>query len=237
MATSLDLQEQEQLDALKAFWARWGNLITWLLVLVLAAYGGWSGWQWWQRDQAVKAAALFDEFDRAAQAADQEKTARTMALLKERFPRTAVAQQAALLGARVALDGGKTDDARAALQWVRDNGTEPGYVDIARLRLAGLMLEAKQYDEALKELDAVSGASFAALVADRRGDVLLAQGKTADARAAYQTAWKGLDAGLEYRRLVEAKLNALGVSPEAPAPATAASAAASAAPSAAGAKP
>jgi predicted negative regulator of RcsB-dependent stress response len=234
MATSLDLQEQEQLDALKAFWARWGNLITWVLVIALAAYGGWSAWQWWQRDQAVKAAALFDEFDRAAQAGDADKTARTMALLKEKFPRTAAAQQAGLLGARVALDGGKADQARAALEWVRDNGTEPGYVDVARLRLAGLMLEAKQFDAALKELDGIQGASYAALTADRRGDVLLAQGKRAEALAAYQAAWKGMDAGLEYRRLVEAKLNALGASPEAAVSPAAASAPASAA---SGAKP
>jgi predicted negative regulator of RcsB-dependent stress response len=52
-----------------------------------------------------------------------------------------------------------------------------------------------------------------ALVADRRGDVLLAQGKTAEARAAYQAAYKAMDEKIDYRRLVEAKLTALGAAP------------------------
>ena len=45
MATSLDLQEQEQVDALKAFWKQYGNLITWVLTLALAAFAAWNGWQ------------------------------------------------------------------------------------------------------------------------------------------------------------------------------------------------
>jgi len=61
MSTQLDLQEQEQLDALKAFWKTYGNLITWLLILALGAYAGWNGWQYWQRDQGIKAGAMFDE--------------------------------------------------------------------------------------------------------------------------------------------------------------------------------
>ena len=48
MATHLDLEEQEQLDQLKAFWKRWGNLITWLLIAVLGAYAAWNGWNLWR---------------------------------------------------------------------------------------------------------------------------------------------------------------------------------------------
>ena len=60
MATQLDLQEQEQLDELKAFWNKYGNLITWVLVLALGAYAAWTGWNYWQRNQGTKAAAMFD---------------------------------------------------------------------------------------------------------------------------------------------------------------------------------
>ena len=100
MATSLDLQEQEQLDALKAFWNQYGNLVTWLLVAALVAYGGWNGWQWYQRDQAAKAAAMADELDRAAQAGDAARAGRIAADLRERFPRTAFAAQGALEAVR-----------------------------------------------------------------------------------------------------------------------------------------
>ena len=220
MATHLDLQEQEQVDALKAFWQQYGNLITWALVAALLVYAGITGWQWWQREQSSQAGAMFDEFDRAVNAGDLDKTARVFTDLKERYPRTAYAQQAGMLAAKVQFDKGKADDARASLNWVLEHAAQDEYKALARLRLAALMLDAKQYDEALKQLDAVPAGPFAALAADRRGDVLLAQGKRDDARAAYQQAFKSMDEKVEYRRLVDAKLTALGAAPGAgPAPA------------------
>jgi predicted negative regulator of RcsB-dependent stress response len=224
MATHLDLQEQEQVDALKAFWQQYGNLITWALVAALLVYAGITGWQWWQRDQSVKAGAMFDELDRAVQAGDIDKTARVFADLKERYPRTAYAQQGGMLAAKVQFDKGKPDDARASLNWVIEHAVDDEYRSLARLRLAGVMFEAKQYDDALKQLDGVGG-TFSALAADRRGDVLLAQGKKDEARAAYQQAYKTMDEKVEYRRLVDAKLTALGASPAVAAASGAASAA------------
>ena len=214
MATHLDLEEQEQLDQLKAFWKQYGNLITWGLIAVLAAFAAWNGWNWYQRDQGLKAGAMFEELERAAIAGDADKTGRVFGDLKQRFPGTAYAEQAGLLAARVLFEKGKADEARAALAWVADNASETEYRTVARLRLAGVMLDAKQYDEALKQLDAAKAEGFEALVADRRGDVLLAQGKKDEARAAYQAAWKAVDEKLDYRRLVDAKLTALGAAPE-----------------------
>jgi predicted negative regulator of RcsB-dependent stress response len=217
MATQLDLQEQEQLDSLKGFWRQYGNLITWTLTLCLAAFAGWSGWQWYQRDQAVKAGAMFDEVDRAVQSAEVDKAARLFAELKQRYGSTAFAPQAALGLARLQLDKGKADDAKASLKWVAESAKEPEYQAAAQLRLAGIALDEKKFDDALKALDAVKAPTFDALVADRRGDVLLAQGKRAEALAAYQAAYKGMDEKVEYRRLIEAKLTSLGAAPDKPA--------------------
>ena len=217
MATHLDLQEQEQVDQLKAFWQQYGNLITWTLTLALAGFAAWNGWNWWQREQAVKASAMFDELERAAQAADADRSARVFADLKERFPRTAYAQQGALLTAKVQADKGQVDAALASLAWASDNAGEDEIRTIARLRAAGLMLEKKQHDAALAQLDAAAqgnnAKAFEALLADRRGDVLLAQGKKDEARKAFETAYKVMDEKLDYRRLVDAKLTALGAAP------------------------
>lgn len=215
MATPLDLQEQEQLDALKAFWKQYGNAVTWLLILLLGAYAGWNGWQYWQRDQGIKAGAMFDELDRSAQGGDLERSARVFKDLQERFGGTTYAAQAGLLTARVQFDKGQPDAARATLTWVAEKGGDEALRTVARLRLAGLLLDAKQPDEALKLLDAATAAGFEALVADRRGDVLLAKGQKAEARAAYETAYKGMEERQDYRRLVEAKLTALGAAPAA----------------------
>ena len=214
MATPLDLQEQEQLDAIKSFWKTYGNLITWVITLALAAFAAWNGWNWYQRDQGHKAGAMFDELERAAQAGDADKAGRVLGDLKERFPGTAFAQQGALTAARVQFEKGQLDAAKASLTWVAEKGVEEEARVVARLRLAGLLLEAKQYDEALKQLDAAKGSpEFEPLVADRRGDVLVAQGKTEEAKAAYLVAWKGLNERINYRTLVDAKLTALGAAP------------------------
>lgn len=213
MATSLDLQEQEQLDAVKAFWAKYGNLITWTLVLVLGAFAAWNGWQWYQRDQGAKSGALYDELDRAASAGDVEKAARAFADLRQRYPGTTYAQQGGLLVAKVQFEKGKADDARASLTWVAEQAKEAEVRTVARLRLAALQAEAKQYDEALKTLDAAKAEGFEALVADRRGDVLMLQGRKDDARAAWQAAYAGMSDKIDYRRLVEAKLTAIGAPP------------------------
>ena len=215
MATHLDLEEQEQLDAVKRFWKRFGNLIVGLLIAVLACFSAWNGWNWWQRDQAAKAGAMFDELDRAAQARDADKAGRIFSDLKDRYGRTSFAQQGGLLSARVQAEAGQTDAAKAALEWVGANAAETEYQTIAKLRLAGLLLDAKQYEEALKQLDSATAEGFDTLVQDRRGDVLFAQGKTDEAKTAYKKAWQAMDPKIEYRRLIEAKLTSLGSPPEA----------------------
>lgn len=215
MAQPLDLQEQEQLDAIKSFWKTYGNLITWALVAALAVYAGLNAWRWYQRDQSAKAAAMFGELDQAVQAGDAQRSGQIFNDLKERYPRTVYAEQGGLLTARVQFDRGQSDAAKASLTWVAEHAGEDEYKTVAHLRLAGLLLQAKDYDAALKQLDAAKAPTFQALVADRRGDVLLAQGKPAEAVASYQAAWKAMDDKVEYRRLIDAKLTALGASPEA----------------------
>lgn len=216
MATHLDLEEQEQLDAVKQFWNRYGTLITWLLIAALGGYATWNGWTWWQRDQATKAGAIFDELDRAAQTGDADKVNRVFSDLKDRYPGTAFAQQGGLLTAKVLIDKGQAEAAQSALAWVATNATESEYQTIARLRLAGVLLDGKKYDDALKQLEAATAAGFEALVDDRRGDVLFAQGKLDEAKAAYNRAWTAMDPKIEYRRLIEAKLAAMGSAPVAP---------------------
>lgn len=215
MATQLDLQEQEQLDELKAFWNKYGNLITWVLVLALGAYAAWTGWNYWQRNQGTKAAAMFDALDMAARSGDAARVTQVFGDLKSNYPRTAYAGQGGLLAAQAQFGKGQADEAAATLGWVADNASEDEYRTVARLRLAGILLDKKQYDEALRQLDGAKAAGFEALVADRRGDVLMAQGKKDEARTAYQAAWKDMDSKLEYRQLVEAKLTALGAAPAA----------------------
>lgn len=214
MANHLDLEEQEQLDQLKHFWAQWGNLITGVLVVILAAFAGWNFYQKWQRDQAAQASAMFDSVLDATRAKDTAKLDRALADMKDKFGGTTFAQQAALLAAKTYYEAGKVDPAKAALQWVAEKSSDEGYQALAKLRLAGLLAEAKSYDEALALLAGSFPAGFEGLVADRKGDVLSLQGKKDAARDEYLKAYKAMGERNEYRALVEFKLNSLGVNPK-----------------------
>jgi len=215
MATQLDLEEQEQLDQLKAFWKKYGSLVTWVLIAALGVFAAYQFWENRVREQSGKAGLLYDELDRAAAAGDVEKANRVFSDLKERFPGTGFTQQGALLAAKLQIEKAQPDAAVATLTWAAEHAAETEYKTVARLRLAGVLLDQKKFEEALKQLAGADAPSFAALVADRRGDILAAQGKSEEAKAAYQQAWKSMDAQLEYRRMIEAKLTALGAAPEA----------------------
>ena len=213
MAKHLDLEEQEQLDELKHFWKQYGNLITWSLIAVLSAFAAWNGFQYWQRTQSAQSAVMFDEIERAVQSGDTARTERALADMKDRFGGTVYAHQAGLLVAKAHMEKGNSEAARTALAWVAEKATEPGYQATAKLRLAGILIEKKSYDEAIQQLSGSFPKGFEGLVADRRGDILMMQGKKADAKTEYEKAWKALDERSDYRRLVEVKLNALGVDP------------------------
>ncbi len=214
MATQLDLQEQEQLDQLKHFWSQYGNLITGLLIVILLATAAWNGYQYWQRKQASQAAAMFDEVERMVQGGDVAKAERAFNDMKDRFAGALHTQQAGMLVAKMAFEQGKPEVSQTTLQWVAEHSKDEAYVAIARLRWASLLIEAQSYDQALKVLDGIKAKAFLGLAADRRGDVFIAQGRPQDAKEHFLKAYQQMDENFEYRRLVQYKLNALGVDPE-----------------------
>lgn len=213
MSQHLDLEEQEQLDQIKHFWARYGNLITWALIAVLGAYASWNAYNYWQRKQAAQAAVLFEQIERGAASGDLGRAEQAFSDIKDKFGRTLYAQQAGLLMGKTLQQAGKADAAQAALAWVTERSTDEGYQALARLRLAGLLLDSGALDDALKQLSAPFPAAYAALADDRRGDVHAKQGQAELARAEYRKAFAALTDASEYRRLVEVKLNALGDDP------------------------
>jgi len=216
MATALDLEEQEQLDALKHFWNQWGSLISWVLIVVLLAFAGWNGWQYWQNRQAAYASALYDTLAEAFESGNAARVQQAFSDIKAKYGSTTYAAQGALLASKALLDQGKAAEGKAALTWAADKAATPGLRALARLRLADTLAGEKAYDAALQQLAWDFPPAFAALAADRRGDVLLLQGQKAQAVTEYGKAYQGLDADSGgYRRIVGAKLAALGIDPDA----------------------
>ena len=205
-----DLEEQEQLDSIKAWWAKYGALVTWTLIVVLAAYAGWTGWNTYQGRQSAQASVLYEEQQKSLLAGDNAKVQRAAGDIQDKFSGTAYAGMSALVAAKSAFEANDVDTTKKQLQWVIDHGRGAEYKAIAAVRLAGVLLDAKSYDEALKVLSGDYPATFAGAIADRRGDVLLAQGKRDDARAAYKLALEKTEAKDPGRQLIQIKLDAIG---------------------------
>lgn len=209
MAGSYDFEEQERLAELKAWWEdnRWYVFAA--VALALAALIGWEGWKFYNSRQAEDAATLYRPVAAAQKANDPKKLADSGKALIDKHPRSFYASETALILAKAAFDAGNLPEARGHLQWVADKGTEE-LRGVARLRLASVFLEEKKYDEALKALDANKDEAFVAPAADLRGDVMLAQGRLDEARAAYKLAIEKSDARNPVKGIAETKLNALG---------------------------
>ncbi|MBU6271383.1 MAG: tetratricopeptide repeat protein [Betaproteobacteria bacterium] len=205
-----DLEEQEQLATLKAFWARYGNFLLTALTVVLLAIAGWRAWGWHQAREAAAASVIYDQLQVAAQARDVDKVRAAAGTLVEQHGRTAYGPMGALLAARVYFEAGDLKAARAPLQWVMDNAADDALRQLARVRLAGVLLDQQAYDEGLKLLAGAAPAGFEAEWADRRGDLLIAQGKTEEARAEYRTALEKAAKAAPLRRVIQIKLDALG---------------------------
>ena len=207
---ALDLQEQEQLAELKAWWARYGNLLLTSLIIIFLTIVGYNGWRYYQRSQALAAAAVFDQLQNAAASGDKAKAREISGVLLSNYGSTSFAPMGALITAKVQFEGGDIQTAKAQLQWVVDNSRDEELKHVARVRLAGVLLDEKRFDEGLKLLEATHPAHFDAVYADRRGDLLLAQGKSAEARGAWQEALAKLDNKTNLRGSVQLKLDLTG---------------------------
>ena len=207
---ALDLEEQEQLDELKQFWKQYGTLIITLAFLALAAFAGVRGWNYYQRGQSEQASALFGKLEEAVRKNDFAQIGSLGAEIVDKYGSTAYGPMAALLLAKSSYESGDAAATATRLQWAIDKARDDETAALARLRLAGIRLDAKKYDEALALLDAKHAPAFAPLYADLRGDVLAAQGKPAEARAAYTLALNKSLLNSNYRNVVQIKLDALG---------------------------
>ncbi|MDD2915023.1 MAG: tetratricopeptide repeat protein [Gallionella sp.] len=207
---ALDLQEQEQIDALKAWWKDNGTKLLAMLLAATFVFGGWRAWQYYQHKQSGEAVTLYTELVNQLASNDAQRVNDAAAAVMDKYASTSYASRAALLAAQVNEQGKDAARAKTQLQWVIDHAGEAGLKDVARLRLAAVLLDENNHADALKLLEAGHSASFDGLYADLKGDVLGAQGKPVEAKAAYRLAYDKTDAKNMYRNLIQMKMDAIG---------------------------
>ncbi|MCL2524700.1 MAG: tetratricopeptide repeat protein [Betaproteobacteria bacterium] len=203
-----DLEEQEQIDQLKTWWKMYGNLVTGLLAAAAFSMASWQGWNWYQNKQAAEASAVFAALEEAVAVGDAQKIKAMAGELADKYAGTSYAPFGALLAARQSFAAGDLKTARMQLTWAAENGRDE-VRDLARYRLAAVLLDEKEYDAAIKQLDIAPAPAFAGRFQELRGDVLFAQGKKEEARAAYRAALDQMEASLGHE-LLQQKIDSLG---------------------------
>ena len=209
MAGPYDFEEQERLAELKGWWEdnRW--YVVGAVVAAIVAYAGYEGWKAWNQRKGDEAARLYRPVAEAAKQNDPKKVTEAARPLLEKHPKTFYGTEAALVIAKNAFEAGNLPEAQKQLEWVLNNGVDE-LRGVARLRLAAVLGEQKKYDEALKVLDANKDPAFIALAADMRGDIMLAQGRLDEARAAYKLAIDKAEPRNPVKQIAQTKLDALG---------------------------
>src|SRR5260370_2470695 len=208
---ALDLEEQEQVAELKAWWTQHGNRVLAVVIAAAVAVVGWQGWRWYEHGQAAQASVLYDTLAKAAQAGDAKALRDAAGTLVESYPRTLYASMGELLAARFYFERNDLKSAKAQLQWVIDHARQEDFRDLARLRYAAVLLDEKAYDEALKLLDEKHAAAYDAQYSAAKGDVLLAKNQSEQARAPYLIALDQAGSGnTAFRDSVRMRLEALG---------------------------
>jgi predicted negative regulator of RcsB-dependent stress response len=208
--SALDMHEEEQVEALKAWWKENSKWVIGAVVVGLLGFAGTSYWKNHRTSQEADASRLYTEVERQVATNDAKRIGDAADALVKRYGDSAYAPRAQLLAAQASMQAKDFAHAEVQLKWVIENAGEATLRDTAHLKLASMLLDEKKYDEALKQLDAAHPESFTGLYADLRGDVLSAQGKIAEARAAYQQAYDTLGPKSTYRSLVQLKMDGLG---------------------------
>ena len=205
-----DLEEQEQLDEFKAWWKKNGSIATNLILAALLVYAAWQGYGYFQNKKAVEASNLYQILVVTELTKTTEIKAQSTKLMEE-FSGTPYAGRAAVFAAKANFAANDSKSAKSQLEWAIKNAKESAVKAIASLQLAGILFEEKNYDEANKVLAAITDKGYEGLKANMQGDVLLAQGKQAEAKKAYQAALEGLDAQGKMYQYTQQKLESLGV--------------------------
>ena len=209
-----DLEEQEQIDTLKAWWKQNGNMVTWMVIAALSTYIAWSAWTSYQKNQSSAASGLYEEVQRAATAKENAKVQAATAALVDKYGRTTYANMAALAAAKSAFDANDLKAAKTQLTWLLEHAATVEFKALANLRLASIALDEKAYDEAHKYLSGEFPLDFVADVADRKADIFVAQNKITEARESYHVALTKTTEKNPGRQLIQIKLDAIGGAPE-----------------------
>lgn len=180
--------DDEQLEAIQRWLKSNGPGIIAGIALGLAAIGGWQYWTKYQQGQAENASILYDNLVTAIDQDDIPKASGQAIVLRDDYPESIYAALATFMMAKADVEDGENEKAIKQFEWVLENNKQPEIKDIARLRLARLLLAEERFSDASSQLSQVESKSFTAELEELKGDIYMAQNQPDQARTAYQAA-------------------------------------------------
>jgi predicted negative regulator of RcsB-dependent stress response len=203
------MTEQEQIEILKRWLKQYGLVILAGIILALLVISGWRYWQERRINMLTHASILFDEMINS-RAQNQADTAIAQAKkLRHDYSDTPYAQMAAFMLAKEAVANKQYPAAIKQLNWLLDHSDTPALKQMARTRLARIMLAQNKPAEALKTLEKVEDKTFIGLINEIKGDAYAALKDTSKAQQAYQQALAVLPDADSVRPLLQMKYDNL----------------------------
>jgi len=207
---ALDLEEQEQVDELKALWKKYGNYITRGVIAFFVLYGLFQGWVYYQTKQSLGASEAYQSIVVLDEKNTKDILQKSQNLIDD-FGGTPYAGRAAILFAKASYLEGNKDKAKEKLDWAASHAKESATESIALIQLGQILVEEKKYEDALKRVNKVDNEGYLGLSNDLKGDILNAMGKKEEAKKAYQEALKRFGPKDPYAKFTQEKLESLGV--------------------------
>src|SRR5688572_33186068 len=94
-----DLEEQEQIAALKSWWKEYGMLVMLCVIAAALSFAGFNGWRYYRHSQALGAVTLYEQLDQAERTADHKKVRDIAGQITGKYGSTAYGAYAALSAA------------------------------------------------------------------------------------------------------------------------------------------
>jgi len=207
---ALDLEEQEQVDELKALWKKYGAYITRGVIAFFVLYGLFQGWGYYQTKQSLGASELYQSIVVLDEKNTKDILEKSQKLMDD-YSGTPYAGRAAILFAKASYLDGNKDKAKEKLDWATSHAKESATESIALIQLGQILVEEKKYEDALKKVNDVENEGYLGLSNDLKGDILNAMGKKEEAKKAYLEALKRFGPKDPYAKFTQEKLESLGV--------------------------
>lgn len=185
---SVYMTEEEQLDQIKKWWGRHGNLITIILSIILFIVAGVRYWHWHEEKVNMQASNAYEQLMVAFSEQDTKAVRSYANQLINEYSNTLYADAARLTLAKAYVSREKYEKAREMLTTVVTQTKVSALKQVAKIRIARLYVAEKAYDKALSELASIDNSAYMPVINELKGDIYAATGNLQQAVLAYKEA-------------------------------------------------